>query len=739
MANQNFKVKHGLEVGTGTTVSVDGINVSGVITPTTFAGDGSALTGVTAAGSGVVVQEEGSNIGTAATINFIGSNVTAALSGGIANVTVSAGGLSDVVSDTTPQLGGNLDLNSKDITGTGNISITGGFNVTGVSTFQENVVFQSTASFGDNDKINVGAGNDLQIYHDSNHSYIKNDTGTLIINTDEFFFKTNDNQKGRFRVDNTKVRFYIDGDEKLRITDDGLQVFDGGTITASSGIVTYIGDGSQLSNLPASDVVADTTPQLGGNLDANSKDIVGIASLSVAGVSTFVGNVNLLSDSGKFIAGAGGDLEIFHDGNDSGIRNNTGGLYLQNDGTIFIGDVGANEYSAKFHDDGATELYYDGTKRFETTDTGVNITDNLNVAGVSTFVGNVNLQANLDLQDNDKILIGTGDDLEISHDGTNSFVTHTGPGQLFITNETSGQDVVLRADNGGSLATYLQLDSSAGEVKINHAGSLKLATKSTGIDVTGNTETDDLTVTGTAYLNGTVSAASSTGAAGQVLQSTGVGVTWATTPATRTSQIFTAAEDQTTFSFNYTVGLLDVFYNGVKLASSEFTANNGTSIVLGDVAYAGDIIEFISYNTITSGSGGGGASILNGLSDVSIVGSPVIGETLTHNGTAFVNDFTTSQTTTATTQFALLSLDLSVYRSVEYQIQVTEGSKYHTTKILAIHNGTAAVSNEYGTLNIGASTATFDVDINGSNLRLLATPASSNSTVFKVKFTGIKV
>lgn len=86
-----------------------------------------------------------------------------------------------------------------------------------------------------------------------------------------------------------------------------------------------------------------------------------------------------------------------------------------------------------------------------------------------------------------------------------------------------------------------------------------------------------------------------------------------------------------------------------------------------------------------------------------------------------------------------MSLDLSVYRSVEYQIQVTEGSKYHTTKILAIHNGTAAVSNEYGTLNIGASTATFDVDINGSNLRLLATPASSNSTVFKVKFTGIKV
>ena len=87
----------------------------------------------------------------------------------------------------------------------------------------------------------------------------------------------------------------------------------------------------------------------------------------------------------------------------------------------------------------------------------------------------------------------------------------------------------------------------------------------------------------------------------------------------------------------------------------------------------------------------------------------------------------------------MLSLDLSVYRSVEYQIQVTEGSKFHTTKILAIHNGTAAVHNEFATLSIGTVPATFDVDISGSNLRLLVTPASTNSTVTKVKFTAIKV
>ena len=55
--------------------------------------------------------------------------------GNLSFATVSGGGgLSNIVEDTTPQLGGNLDLNSNDITGTGNIDITGTLNVSGVTT-----------------------------------------------------------------------------------------------------------------------------------------------------------------------------------------------------------------------------------------------------------------------------------------------------------------------------------------------------------------------------------------------------------------------------------------------------------------------------------------------------------------------------------------------------------------------------------------------------------------------------
>ena len=205
----------------------------------------------------------------------------------------------------------------------------------------------------------------------------------------------------------------------------------------------------------------------------------------------------------------------------------------------------------------------------------------------------------------------------------------------------------------------------------------------------------------------------------------------------RTNQTFTASAGQTTFNFSYNVGFLDVFLNGVKLPASEFTASNGSTIILDDAAFANDTLEFVSFNTVPNSSAG--AQNLTGLADVTITGTPVIGETLQHNGSQFVNDYTVTATTTSTSQTAILSLPVATYRSAEYTIQVTEGTKHHVTKVLAIHNGTNVYFNEYGTLFTNSSLSTFALDVNSGNMRLLATPASTNSTAFKVKFTGIKV
>ena len=75
-------------ISTTETLVTAGINALGVVTATQFVGDGSGLTGIVASGTGVVIQDEGSNIGTAGTINFAGANVSSTLSNGTATVTV---------------------------------------------------------------------------------------------------------------------------------------------------------------------------------------------------------------------------------------------------------------------------------------------------------------------------------------------------------------------------------------------------------------------------------------------------------------------------------------------------------------------------------------------------------------------------------------------------------------------------------------------------------------------------
>ena len=94
-----------------------------------------------------------------------------------------------------------------------------------------------------------------------------------------------------------------------------------------------------------------------------------------------------------------------------------------------------------------------------------------------------------------------------------------------------------------------------------------------------------------------------------------------------------------------------------------------------------------------------------------------------------------SITTSATTQVAIDAFVASQFRSAEFTIQVTNStdSTYHITKVLLIHDGTTPGITEYGTVFTGsAAEATFDADISSGNVRLLATPASTDSMTFKV-------
>jgi len=95
-------------------------------------------------------------------------------------------------------------------------------------------------------------------------------------------------------------------------------------------------------------------------------------------------------------------------------------------------------------------------------------------------------------------------------------------------------------------------------------------------------------------------------------------------------------------------------------------------------------------------------------------------------------------TTTSILPATVMSISATTYRSVNYQIQVTEGTNYNMTTINVIHDGTTTYMTEYGTINHPVGVATFSTDISGGALRLLGYPSSTNSTTFKVIFTALE-
>ena len=94
----------------------------------------------------------------------------------------------------------------------------------------------------------------------------------------------------------------------------------------------------------------------------------------------------------------------------------------------------------------------------------------------------------------------------------------------------------------------------------------------------------------------TFSAAPPTGTSNISVRYLGIPASGVTTTAYRTQTEFTATAGQTTFSVpSYTVGFIDVYRNGLLLGSPDFTATNGTTVVLTSAASAGDFVETVSF------------------------------------------------------------------------------------------------------------------------------------------------
>jgi hypothetical protein len=95
----------------------------------------------------------------------------------------------------------------------------------------------------------------------------------------------------------------------------------------------------------------------------------------------------------------------------------------------------------------------------------------------------------------------------------------------------------------------------------------------------------------------------------------------------------------------------------------------------------------------------------------------------------------TSQTatTTTTSQTSIATYAVADYTAMELTIVADDSTDRTITKLLVVHDGTTASATQYGEVNTNTALATYDVDVSGGNVRLLATPASATSTDFTTK------
>ena len=189
----------------------------------------------------------------------------------------------------------------------------------------------------------------------------------------------------------------------------------------------------------STDVLGDTSPQLGGNLDVNAKNI-NFGDAATAGSD----------DTLQF--GAAQDLKIYHDGSHSYINDSgTGNLRLSSSQVDIMGGTDSGETMATFVDNGAVTLYNDNSVKLATSSTGITVTGNItNASGDFTLdvAGDISLDAD-------------GGDILFKDGGTTIATLSNTSSDFVITTGVQDKDFIIKGDDGGSAITALTLDMSA--------------------------------------------------------------------------------------------------------------------------------------------------------------------------------------------------------------------------------------------------------------------------------------
>ena len=333
----------------------------------------------------------------------------------------------------------------------GNLDVGAGVDVTGAITATDHVTLTT-----DNKRFMAGASNDIRMYHDGTNSYFDSLTGNLYLYN---------------HASAKSIIFGTEGANKWKIMDSGHYIpnadstFDIGTNTVRVRNIyadTLYGDGSNLTGINT-DLVSDTTPQLGGDLSVNNNNI---------GFGDSTG-----SNNNRLMIGASNDLQIYHDGNHSRISDQGSGYLVLETSQLQVNNAAGNQTQLIATESGSVSLYHNNSKKLETSSSGVDITGGAVATGNSAQF---------------RAVESGGATVKIQCGGSEGYIgTHTNHKISFVTNagsagnggrrwEISGYGSLIPYDNN----TY-DIGSSSMRVRNIYTNDLHLSNEGHSNDVDG--------------------------------------------------------------------------------------------------------------------------------------------------------------------------------------------------------------------------------------------------------------
>ena len=465
--------------------NASGVVVTGVLTATTFKGplEGNVTGNVTGNVNGdltgtlqTAAQPNVTSLGTIASLTASSAKVSDLTSGRVV-VAGASGELEDASTFTFS--GGTVSATNFSGNLTGTLQTAAQPNVTSLGTIAS--LTASTAKISDltnNRVVIVGTSGELE-----DTTKLTFDGSTLAIVGDATF------------TGNVSVAGTLTSEDKTNIDSVGLvtartgvRVTSGG-IVVSSGVVTFTdaidsngganisgGSGLVASSAKVSDltsgrvVVAGTAGEL---QDASTFTFSG----GTVSATAFVGDGSNLTGITAAGTGAIGGLTIKDEGAVVGTAGSVSTLDFKGSYITAIATAGAS---------GVATVTVSDTPSFTT----------LNVAGVSTFVGEVNIDGNILLDDPHILGFGaSGEKGYIYHTGSNMMITNI-VGDVHITTSDNDKDIKIQTDNGsGGLVNYFLADGSTGEAILYHYGTEKIKTSATGVTVSGTCQATDFNST----------------------------------------------------------------------------------------------------------------------------------------------------------------------------------------------------------------------------------------------------